>query len=84
MKDEKLSCLWWLVLIPCQCIVGLLFFRLGIRLDLMLFSNPAGEGHGIPFFSVIFFFIAAGISLIVFILAFAMVICGLRKKHSKD
>ena len=79
MKDNKLFCLWWLVLSPCQCIVGLLFFRLGIRLDLMLFSNPAGEGHGIPFFSVIFFLMAAITTVVVFILSVVMTVRGYRK-----
>lgn len=79
MKNKKLIPLCWLLLIPCQCVAGMLFFRMGMRLDLMLFSNPVGGGHGIPFFSVIFFLMAAITTVVVFILSVVMTVRGYRK-----
>ena len=79
MKNKKAVPLCWLLLVPCQCVIGLMFFRLGIWLDLMLFSNPAGGGHGIPFFSAIFFLIAAVMTVAVFLLAVVLCVRGYRK-----
>ena len=69
MKNKNFIQQCWLLLILCQFIVGALFFRLGIKLDLMLFSNSAGGGHGIPFFSAVFFLIFVIIMIGIFILA---------------
>lgn len=79
MKKE-MSPLCWLLLIPFQLLAAGLFFWIGTRLDLALFSHP-GYGHGIPFFSAIFFLIAAVTTLIVFILALVLTIRGFRRRQ---
>ena len=54
MKQNKVSPLLWLLLIPGQLLAGVFFVWIGICLDLMIFSGGEG-GHGIPVFSAIFF-----------------------------
>ncbi|MBE6992955.1 MAG: hypothetical protein E7430_10390 [Ruminococcaceae bacterium] len=78
MKKQA-SPLLWLLLIPGQLIVGILFVFVGTRIDLALFSG-SGYGHGIPIFSVIFLLIAAVVTLIVVVLSIVLVIRGYRKR----
>lgn len=79
MKKEK-SPLLWLLLIPFQLLAGAFFFWIGTRLDLALFSHP-GYGHGVPFFSAIFFLIAVVATILVFILALVLTIRGFRRRQ---
>ncbi len=80
MKKKKASPLLWLLMIPGQLIVGILFVFVGTRIDLALFSGAEG-GHGIPIFSVIFLLIAAVATLVVLIVAIVLVIRGYRRKR---
>lgn len=81
MKKKKASPLLWLLLIPGQIIAGIFFVWIGTRIDLALFTNDAGGGHGIPIFSAIFFLIAAAITIIVLILALILTMRAFRQKH---
>lgn len=79
MQKKKASPLLWLLLIPCQIVAGIFFVWIGTRIDLALFTSEAGGGHGIPFFSAIFFLIAAGGTVVVLILSLVLTIRGFRR-----
>ncbi len=79
MKQNKVSPLLWLLLIPGQLLAGVFFVWIGMCLDLMIFSGGEG-GHGIPVFSAIFFLIAAAVTIVVLILAVALTIRGFLRK----
>ena len=67
----------WLIPIPVQLVLGALTFIAGTRLDLWLFSGGEGQGHGIPFFSVIFLIIPAAVTVIVVIVCIIGLIVSL-------
>ena len=79
MKQNKVSPLLWLLLIPGQLLAGAFFVWIGICLDLVIFSGGEG-GHGIPIFSAIFFVIAAAVTIVVLILAVVLTIRGFLRK----
>ncbi len=79
MKQNKVSPLLWLLLIPGQLLAGVFFVWIGICLDLMIFSGGEG-GHGIPVFSAIFSLIAAAVTIVVLILAVVLTIRGFLRK----
>lgn len=81
---KKRSPLFWLILIPIQIAAGFLFFRLGIMLDGWIFSNPTGQGHGVPFFSAICFLAASGMTVIVVIVSAVLAISGSIKKKAEE
>ena len=59
MKKKDFKPLLWLILITMQFAAGYLFMRIGAYIDLLLFTDIKGNGHGIPFFSVISLIITA-------------------------
>ena len=84
MKAKKLKPLLWLFLIPGQFSTAYLFMRLGAFIDILLFTDSKGFGHGIPFFSVIFLIISLIITAIVIPASVFLVMKGFKKQKGGE
>ena len=83
MKNKH-SPFFRLLLIPLQIVIGFLFILSGFLLDRLMFIKPTGNGHGIPFFSVIFMLIAAVVTVIVIITAVILTAVSFHKQRNKQ
>lgn len=83
MEKKQASPLLWLLLIPCQLIVGALFAWSGTLLDRAIYANAEAYGHGVPIFSAIFLLIAAVVTLAVIVFALVKAVRGLRRQRRK-
>ena len=80
---KKPSPLIWLLLVPFSAAAGFLFMRLGVFIDTAIFSDSAGNGHGIPIFSFVFLIIAGIVFIITLIAAVILTIRGFLKNSRK-
>ena len=80
---KKLLPLLWLLIVPVAAATGFLFMRLGAFIDTAIFSNSAGNGHGIPIFSFVFLIIAGIVFIISLIAAVILTIRGFVKNGGK-
>ena len=86
MKKKDFKPLLWLILIPMQLAAAYLFMRIGAYIDLLLFTDIKGNGHGIPFFSVIFLIVSSVFTAIIVPASVFLAVKGFRKakKAVKD
>ena len=79
-KQNPLTALLWLLLIPAQLIAGALFILLGTVLDSYIFSGAgSGQGHPAPFLTLIFALLAGGATVIIIIVSIVLTIVHLVK-----
>jgi len=75
-KCNPAKALLFLLIIPAQLILGILFVLLGVYVDSqVLFSNAgSAQGHPFPAFSLVFSLIAAVVTIIAIIAAVILTI----------
>ena len=78
MKKGRSPALW-LLMIPAQIVLGVLFSLLGIWIDSRIFSG-GGEGHGVPIFSVLVPIVAAILLLVVIVLSIILMAVGFSRR----
>ena len=74
----------WLILIPAQLAAGYLFMRFGTFIDLLLFTDSEGFGHGIPFFSAIFLIVSSVFMAIIVPASLLLTIKGFKDKKAVE
>ena len=84
MKTKKSKPLLWLLLIPGQFAAVYLFMRFGAFIDILLFTDSEGFGHGIPFFSVLFLIISLIITAIVIPASVFLAVKGFKKQKGGE
>ena len=84
MKKKDFKPLLWLILIPVQLAAGYLFMRIGAYIDLLLFTDIKGNGHGIPFFSAIFLIVSSVFTAIIVSASLLLTIKGFKDKKAVE
>ena len=76
IRKSPLKALLWMLLIPGQLLLDVIFFSLGASMDAALFSNrPEGAvGHAMPVFTMLIGTVVAIVTIIVILVAIILTI----------